>query len=365
MGARPVFNFDVLLAPISSETPVGADPRRDGAPGALYFALKDARATARAQERQADADEEVGTSFVHWQTVYELSTKLLSEQAKDLEVAAWLIEASLRLHGFAGLRDGFDLARGLVERYWDTLFPAPDEDGIAARVAALGGLNGSGAEGTLIQAIRKVPLTETVGSGPFAFWHYTIANRPPVTGTNRRPPPVRVTFDQVQDAVRQSSPDFLRQVGEDLAAARAAFRALTAELNGRCGLDAPSSSAISGVLEEVADAFAHLTSEIDLVPAPIAAEEPEPAVEETVNGTAPVVAGAGPIGSREEAFRQLLEVADYFRRTEPHSPLSYTLEDLVRRGRMSLPELLAELLPDQNARSVFLTAAGIRPKLDG
>lgn len=363
MGVRPIFNLDALLAPISAQSAVGTDPRLDGAPGAIYFALKDARSAARAQERQTDADDEAGAPLAHWHAVFDLSTTLLCDRAKDLEVAAWLIEASLRLHGFAGLRDGFDLARGLVERYWDALLPAPDEDGIAIRVAAIGGLNGAGAEGSLIQAIRKVPLTEAVGAGPFAFWHYTLANRPTVTGTSRRSPVTRVTLDQLREAVRQSSPDFLRTIAEDLASARTAFRTLVQALDAHCGPDAPPSSAIAGVLEEVAAAYGHLTGEIDLGQVPVDGGEPEAVVETAINGAAPPA--AGPIGSRETAFRQLLEVADYFRRTEPHSPLSYTLEDLVRRGRMSLPELLAELLPDQNARSIFLTSAGIRPKLDG
>jgi type VI secretion system protein ImpA len=66
------------------------------------------------------------------------------------------------------------------------------------------------------------------------------------------------------------------------------------------------------------------------------------------------------IASREEALRLLEEIGQYFRRTEPHSPLSYTIEDLIRRGRMPLPELLAELLQDSMARHNLLTAAGIR-----
>lgn len=69
----------------------------------------------------------------------------------------------------------------------------------------------------------------------------------------------------------------------------------------------------------------------------------------------------GQIRTREDAFRTLQKVAEFFRQTEPHSPISYTLEDVVRRGRMPLPALLAELMPDQEARRTFLVAAGIKP----
>src|SRR5258705_13586783 len=102
MPSQPVFNFDDLLAPLSSANPCGLDARRDISPGAVYFALKDARASARAHERQSDSDDEASAPLAHWQTVFDLAVGLLSRQAKDLEVTAWLIEASLRLHGFAG-----------------------------------------------------------------------------------------------------------------------------------------------------------------------------------------------------------------------------------------------------------------------
>ena len=59
-----------------------------------------------------------------------------------------------------------------------------------------------------------------------------------------------------------------------------------------------------------------------------------------------VAASPGQIVSREDALRALGEIANFFRRTEPHSPLSYTLDEAVRRGRMTWPELLAEVVAD-------------------
>lgn len=365
MSSAPAFNLDVLLAPLSSAMPCGSDARRDTSPNAVYFALKDARARARAHERQADSDEDTGTPLAHWQTVFDLCLTLLSEQAKDLEVAAWLIEASLRLHGFAGLRDGFHLAHGLIERYWDDLFPLPDEDGVAIRIAALGGLNGLGSEGTLIQALRKAPLTEPGGAEVFAFWHYMLANRPPAPAGSGRPPVLpSVTIEEIREAVRRSSSSFLRDLRDDLQAARTTFRLLIGALDQRCGDDAPPSSAIVNVLEEISDALDHLTEGAGLNETASLEPPAETIVEEDPAAPAALPPSGGPVRSREDALRQLQEVAEYFRRTEPHSPLSYTLDDLVRRGRMSLPELLVELLPDQGARNIFLTAAGIRPRQD-
>ena len=44
-----------------------------------------------------------------WRPVAEKATKILGEQSKDLEVCAYLIEALVRMHGLAGMRDGYRL----------------------------------------------------------------------------------------------------------------------------------------------------------------------------------------------------------------------------------------------------------------
>jgi type VI secretion system protein ImpA len=83
--------------------------------------------------------------------------------------------------------------------------------------------------------------------------------------------------------------------------------------------------------------------------------------EAGVGGLGRVAAGAAQVASREDALRALGEIANFFRRTEPHSPLSYTLDEAVRRGRMTWPELLAEVVADTDTRNTILNTLGIRP----
>ena len=49
------------------------------------------------------------------------------------------------------------------------------------------------------------------------------------------------------------------------------------------------------------------------------------------------------------------------KRPGPVSPLSYTLQEAVRRARMSWPELLEEIVPDISQRMQILLSLGIRP----
>ena len=67
------------------------------------------------------------------------------------------------------------------------------------------------------------------------------------------------------------------------------------------------------------------------------------------------------VQTREDAFRALLQVAEFFKRTEPHSPVSYALEQAVRWGKMPLPDLLAELIPEEAAREQLFKLVGIKP----
>jgi type VI secretion system protein ImpA len=78
-------------------------------------------------------------------------------------------------------------------------------------------------------------------------------------------------------------------------------------------------------------------------------------------GAAGAAGGISAAASREDMLRELERIAEFFRRTEPQSPLSYTLEEAVRRGRMSWPELMAEIVTDAATRDNILMQLGIRP----
>src|SRR3954453_5666899 len=180
------FDLAALVAPIAGEMPAGQDLREDKSPEALYFRLRDARREASAAERAADAPKDDSDPrpvdaapvppILQWRIARELATEALSLHSKDLEIAAWLTEALLRDAGLSGLTAGFRLLAELAENFWDDLFPRPDEEGIATRVAPVAALNGVGREGTLIQPLRKIVLYERPqDSSPLYFWQYELS----------------------------------------------------------------------------------------------------------------------------------------------------------------------------------------------
>ncbi len=369
MASPPVLEIDALLTPISESAPAGEDLRADGAPDSPYFKVKDARTAARAAERNETGDQ-TGVMVDEWRTVIDVAPEILSSRAKDLEIAAWLAEGMLRSDGFAGLRDSFTLAKGLVETFWDNLYPMPDEDGVTTRVAPLTGLNGEGGDGTLILPLRKALLLSGT-ERPLALWHIEKALEvSKVTDPDRRARMVQegaATMEEVQAAVNATPPQALANLLDDIKGCQEAFKALDDALTAKCGNDSPPTGNIRSTLGAIADMVAFVAKDrLATLDASSASAEAAPAGDGTPSAAA---AGGGKSGpargpggyTRDEAFNELLRIAAFFRSTEPHSPISYTLEELVRRGRMPMPELLAELIPDATARSAFFLAAGIKP----
>jgi type VI secretion system protein ImpA len=370
MPSPPTIDFDALLAPISEGQPCGVALKDDPATSATYYEVKDAREAARASERagaNASWGDDGGAHSAtagkpDWHLVVRLASAALRDKTKDLWIAAWLLEGLVRQHGFAGLRDGFRLVREYCERYFECVHPRPDEEGFATTVAQLSGLNGEGAEGALIGAIAAIPITQGTSVGPFTGRDYadaeSIARTADPEVRAKRVAQGAATLEMLEAAARETSREFFTLEREDLLAAIDEFEKMTAVLAEKCGNDAhgysaaPPSSKIAGAL---ADSLSRVRS---LAGEPPQADPPTEGVAAAAGGT--TMLGGGNISGREDAFQALMKVAEYFRRTEPHSPVSYALEQAVRWGRMPLPDLIRDLVTDESVRREFFRRTGMK-----
>jgi type VI secretion system protein ImpA len=373
------FDLTALVAPIPGEMPAGQDLREDKSPESLYFRLRDARREASAAERAADAPKDDSdprpvdaapvSPLVQWRVVRELATEALSVHSKDLEIAAWLTEALLRDAGLSGLTAGFRLLAELAKNFWDEVFPQPDEEGIATRVAPVAALNGVGREGTLIQPLRKVVLYERPqDSSPLYFWQYELSAEVAGSGSaeqrqERYEARGLPSFEAIANEASLVQPR-LAELRREIGAAAEAWEELGRVFEERAGADGPPTSRVRDVFEKIgfaADRLADRDQSASDAETPAAPTSMSGGSPEKTAGAAALPAAATGLASREEALRALGQIADYFRRTEPLSPISYTLQEAVRRGRMTWPELLEEIVPDPTSRSAILSNLGIRP----
>lgn len=327
----------------------GDNIRNDSRTREIYYRIKDERNQARAEERAASPQDNLKISS-SWDSVSNLGLQIIYSESKDVEILAWLAEASLRLRGFHGLREIYELCGDLFYNHWDSLRSISD-DNDEEKFAPFAGLNGIGSEGTLVQPLRLASLIPGGKFGEHSLWDFQLAQRP--NESKRR-----------EELYRIASEAGVAAMSSHLAAVNtclSSFDAITAVLSERCGQAAPELN-IRNTLIEAAAAIRTLGGR-DQEPAPV---EQTPAIAAGTDESGQSAARTSPaspegISSRDEAFETLLSVARYFRRTEPHSPISLSIETLVRRGRMDFSELLAELLPETQARNAVLTAAGIKP----
>ncbi len=362
------FDLEALLAPIPGDAPQGTDLREDSSAQSPWFRLRDARSEAREIERRAEteAGEESGVA-PPWRTIDSLARAALTEKSKDLDVAAMLTEALLRLHGLPGLTAGALLIKELAERYWDGVFPLPDEyDGMAARVMGVSGLSGTEKEGLLLPPLRRMPLFRRPDGSMFAWWVYEGSRELASLDAERREQRIAagaVTLETVEAEAKAAGSGQFAMLRKQLREASEAWGEMAAKLDELAGADGPSTGRVRDLLAEMLE-FAG-----KFAPAEGGGEAGDEGLAEGEEGDgAGVAVGGGggggaarPMRSREDYLRSLAEIADYFRRTEPNSPLAYTLDDAVRRARMSWVELISELVPDQGTRDQIILHLGIKP----
>lgn len=360
--------LDPILEPINDDSPTGEDLRADTSHSSVYYKIKSLRNEARSLERRRMRGEsDVPPVETCWRALISLTIETLAQKSKDLELCAYLIEALIREHDFPGLHDGFRLTRELCERYWDNIFPLPDESGLESRVIYLAGLNGVDSEGTLIRPILMCPLTagETVPPCSTAAYQrsQSLASLSP-DEQQARIEEGALSPEMVEVAVKETPVDFLTTQRQHIQTCLEEYGRLTSLLDEQCGEHAPHSSAINTALQTCEETLQYVAGS-SLVQIPDTEEVDDPASEpneeaaETPSEVRTSRVEAAQIKTRADALRCIELVADYFRRAEPHSPLSYAADQLVRWGSMPLPELLIETLPDPSARSHLFTLMGI------
>jgi type VI secretion system protein ImpA len=367
-----VVEISRLLAPIDGDQPQGRDTRQEFDPASPYQILRAARQDARDAERRALTAEagEQGPS-ANWDAVAAAAIDLISNHSKDMEAAAWLMEALIRTDGLPGLGAASAVVEGLARNFWDTLYPAveeddPDEDPAEMRMRPIVGL-ASGARATLLAPIRLLPLFSRPDGSIVTLADYDAAvsfERLDEEQKQRRIADGAVTLAALDDQAR-GDPQGLALLVRQSAATLAAWDAMDRALGEQAGRAKPSLGEVRALLERI-DAFARRLAPEGAAEPALASAEAGPTTPLPRAGAAmsPAAAGPGPIATREDALRRLDEVAEWFRRNEPQSPLSYTLAEAVRRGRMSLPDLLADVVSDYGTRAQILTALGIKPPPD-
>ncbi len=357
-------DLETLLTPISADKPSGESLRYSG----LYEAVEDARREDDPALPQGVWKTELKKA--DWKEAARLCLDALETRSKDLQVAAWLLEAWIHLEGLPGATVGLSLLGALCESFWDTVHPLPQDGDVEFRLTPL-----EWVAGRIPDAVRGIPITAPTSDEGKSCTYADLDGARHLERLARTDPNAaqaaeargRITTDRFLVSVSLTPTAFYSVLEADARQSLAALDRLAGLLNHLLGNDAPSFQRLGDALfalqhfalrvleergeESVASPRGEAMDEMDLYPQ--ADQEEEGAFY-----------GAGPIRSRAEAYRRLAEAADYLLRTEPHSPTPYLVRRAVAWGGMSLGELLQELVQgESDLRAIYtLLGMGGRPQ---
>ncbi len=338
---------DALLAPISEASPCGEDLSFS----AELDAIQDLR---RADDPTLDQGEWVtALKVADWPAVQSACGQVLAKRSKDLRVAAWLTEACARVDGYAGLADGLDLCAALCERYWAELYPRIDADGDTEER--------SGNLRWLLSQVQELASQVPVlrqGTRGFSLRDMATAQangRAGAVTADDSTPAVPVLMPDDIAAARRATPSafFAANLAQSQRALLALDRLQTLS-DAKLGDDGPGFSTARRALEDAVHGVKQLAPD-----AAVATDRAGETAAATNDGGAP----PGALRTRADALRQLRAVADFFRRTEPHSPVAYLAERGAQWGEMPLHEWLRSVVKDQGVLAQVEELLGVAPTL--
>ena len=343
-----------FLEPIPGDNPVGKN---------LKYSLHDKIKEARRQEDSGPVGLwERDSKAADFKQVIKLSEDALLKSSKDLWIAAWLTEAWIYEYDVPGLTSGLQLLDGLIDRFWDNLYPELDEGDAELRATPLewvGSYFDPSKGSSPIFALRSAALTN---SG-FSWFVYQESRRigyeSEISGNETRKKTREAALKEGKVAPEEFDTDFegtpkqfYKDLERDLKAARVALEALDERSRDKFADVAPSFTPLRKALEEVEN-VAHILLLKKLEKEP---DLPEPS-QVTMDGVQPgdtaqgeltgegsatraiaqldlsQLAG-GPITSVDQAVLHVAAAAQFLRQSSPASPVSYLLLRALRWGEV-------------------------------
>jgi type VI secretion system protein ImpA len=326
-----------FLKEISPDTPCGKNLEDD-----VAFAQLE-------NEAKYTAERQMGNTIIpevqpDWKKVRDLSLSLL-DKSRDIQVATHLTCALLHTDGFVGLAQGLSLIRGLLEKYWDDVYPQRDlgDDYPILRINTLSNLTDFK---KILDPIGHIKLFHSK-AGAFSWRDIEIAQGKTTSAGNTDSPDIAL----IDAAVLDTGTD-METLGQNkmmIAQALESCKGIVSCVAEKSGSSyAPDLSPLINLLSSI-DKF--LSEKIQLRSA-----------SETVTGDfVTETEGIGGIGldkrsamlgkgngihSRDDVVWALDAICRYFERYEPSSPIPFLMHRAKKLLMMNFMDILRELAPD-------------------
>ncbi len=330
---------DELTQPIAGDNPSGVNLYSTP----LFEEIREAR---RQDDTGPQGLWEHDIKLADYDAVIQLTSEALRDKTKDLFLASWLAEALLNKQGFAGLHDGLQLMRGLIDQFWDTLYPELEDGDAEFRASPLDWFGnylepGKGSSPAL--AVKAVPIA----MDGLTWLRFSESRTVPTQDEGVESDVKRAARDKAlkegklapeiaDSSVDQSPKAYYVKLHKDITDSLQSLKALEALADAKFGDAAPSFGKLRSGLTEVATTVGIILKkkrelEPDAEPEP-GSEEAAETVETAAGGPAP--AGLGEIRNRDDAVAHVLAGVQFLRAKEPQSPAGYLAARGLRWGEL-------------------------------
>jgi type VI secretion system protein ImpA len=328
-----------ILEPIPGENPAGSYLRRDP----VYAEIEEA---AREEPDFPHNPKDVWQTerkVADWSRVSALCQEALALRSKDLTLASWLAEASVRLEGFAGLESGLSLILSLSSDFWEHLYPPLDGADVTLRARPIGQI----ARRSPLW-VKQVPLTHS-GLDFFKYRESRDVGYEAAAGSvkQREDREKKITEGKLSPegfdkSVEDTPKSFYVETEKRLKALASLIEPLKKVFLEKFGTDAPSWAPLADAVKEVQRVSAALLAEkrkADPDPEPVAgAELGEAEVGTPVSLATQLYSLSAFTGTeppqRREWILQLAELAAQMRQLDPASAGPYLMLRGLRFGEL-------------------------------
>ncbi len=331
--------IEQLLQPVSADQPCGPDLSNDGRLDELETILKGKPEIDFGNIKKPAEPPD-------WRELQQKSAEFL-QHSKHLRAAMMQCCSLVKTGGLAGLRDGLQLIRGLVEHYWASLYPLLDPDDnndptyrlnlLSALTVPRGSVTGWL---SIVDSLYAAPLCQPKGAPPVTFEQLQAAKLRQAAGESAPPdgptmaalvPLLRASADQI--AAHHQELKEAAETTQDLDQ----FLASTLTAHQSMSFDE-----LQKTLKEMISSLEPYLPSGDGQSAADAAQ-PQAAPTEGSDGGGLAIPIRGAIRSREDVVQALESICQYYDQLEPGSPVPFLLRRAQKLARMNFVEAVQEL----------------------
>lgn len=326
------FPIDSLLEPVPGDSPCGKDMEYEPA----FLALQE---LARGKPEQVIGDKVKPAQEPAWPKVRE-GAEALFASTKDLRVAGTLYLALLKTDGIAGCEGGLALIGGLLQRYWDHLYPLLDAEDDNDSTFRINSLMAALVSEDALNALRLAPLVDSRQFGKHSLRSYRVATGALKTDT-AAPDSERSEMNRIEAAFSDVTVESVKGVAELVNGAIGHLTTIQHVLLDKAG----------GVPEDLKPLTADLRDMKGFIDAQLARRGVDTGTlgSATTGDSGPDSAGnqgpSGAVRNRADVLASIDRICEYYVRAEPSSPVPLLLQRAKRLVNKDFMEIVRDLTP--------------------